>query len=513
MATRWTDATLTAARKDGDPEADALVERILTARAGSGGVSRGGYNHLLDLANVLVSHPELALVKSTLLRRGLDEAGEVTAFFEPMEAPDWVDDQKLQLAARLWHTDSILAIAVLYASSLPACYLMKKGVPALYNTEKLAEHKYVFQRIYETGLMLDAVMHPNGIRVVEDVAPSSDEVIVKVLNDADPEGQWEWRHHRLHRAAGHAPHAPDVKCVHEGLTAVRSAAKRYIWGGGFIAARKVRFLHASMRLMLMNPGMMRPAAAPAAAPSTPHSFMEQAAHRPTAWNVEELGKPINQEDLAFVLLTFSYLIPKGMEAWGRTIPKEEKEAFLHLWRVVGHVMGIRDDLMTDNWDEAAALYEQILKKNGGGSEPGQILTTAVMDFLRSYLPARFGLNKTAPAALIIDQLGPDWAKTHRAGGRLQGRARLPHTRDRRVAEARAQDVLLAATERAGPPAVRRALHRGHHRAGGGDVDRQLARFLPPQAVLHSVGLVDVGAGARRDAGVRGVADELAPEGL
>jgi len=57
MTTKWTDAALLAARKDGDPEADALVERILTARAGSGGVSRGGYNHLLDLADVLRRAP------------------------------------------------------------------------------------------------------------------------------------------------------------------------------------------------------------------------------------------------------------------------------------------------------------------------------------------------------------------------------------------------------------------------------------------------------------------------
>ena len=68
-------------------------------------------------------------------------------------------------------TDSILAIFVLYAASLPACYLMKKGVPALNQTEKLAEHKYVFQRIYETGLMLDGVLHPGGLRVIEDHAP------------------------------------------------------------------------------------------------------------------------------------------------------------------------------------------------------------------------------------------------------------------------------------------------------------------------------------------------------
>jgi hypothetical protein len=138
--------------------------------------------------------------------------------------------------------------------------------------------------------------------------------------------------------------------------------------------------------------------------------MDQASRRTTAWSVEELGKPINQEDLAFVLLTFGYLIPKGMETWGRAVSREQKEAFLHLWRVVGFVMGIREDLMTDNLDEADALYQQILARNGGESEPGRILTSAVMDFVRSYLPARMGFNRFVPAALILDQLGPEWGQ-------------------------------------------------------------------------------------------------------
>jgi len=52
MTSRWSDETLTAARLEGDPDADAIIAKMLTAAPGSG-VSRGGYNHVLDLASML----------------------------------------------------------------------------------------------------------------------------------------------------------------------------------------------------------------------------------------------------------------------------------------------------------------------------------------------------------------------------------------------------------------------------------------------------------------------------
>ena len=119
MTSRWSDETLTAARLEGDPEADAIIAKMLTAAPGSG-VSRGGYNHVLDLATMLVSYPELALVRSSLLRAQLDAASEISGFFDPVVAPDWVDEKKLALATDLWQSDAILAIAVLYAASLPS---------------------------------------------------------------------------------------------------------------------------------------------------------------------------------------------------------------------------------------------------------------------------------------------------------------------------------------------------------------------------------------------------------
>ncbi len=409
MKSRWSDATLTAARLEGDPEADAIIERMLSGPPAAGQVGRGGYNHVLDLASMLVLYPELALVRSSLLRSQLEAAGEVSQFFDPVAAPGWVDEKKLTLAGELWQSDAILAIAVLYAASLPACYLMKKGVPALYRTEKLAEQKYVFQRIYETGLMLESVMCPGGIKVIQDVEPSHDMRIVAALNAVDPAGQWTWANHRVRRGAGETGTMPMLDVVQQKLAASEGQAKRYIWGEGFVAARKVRFLHSAMRFMLMHPDLMRRPDAPPPADAA-RSFMDQASRRVEPWSVEELGKPINQEDLAFVLLTFGYLIPKGMDTWGRTVPREQKEAFLHLWRVVGFVMGIREDLMTDDLDEAEALYLQILERNGGASDDGKVLTNAVMAFVRSYLPERMGFNKFVPAALILDQLGPRWAQ-------------------------------------------------------------------------------------------------------
>jgi hypothetical protein len=407
MATRWDRAALESARSHGDPDADRLIAAVLAHSAGTPGISRGGYNHLLDLANVLITSPELSLVRDSRLRRQLDAAGTIGTFFDPVEAPAWVDERKIARAAELWQTDSILCIAVLYGASLPACYLMQRGVPALYATDKLAEQKYVFQRIYETGLMLEAVMSPGGVKVVHDVEPNTDALMADALNAVDPEGQWTWQHHRLRRLAGDAARPVDAGEAQRRFYAERQQAKRYLWGGGIVAARKVRFLHAAMRQMLLSPTVMQQAPGPG---DGAHSFMDHATRRASRWDERANGQPINQEDLAFVLLTFGYLIPHGMETWGRRVPREQKEAFLHLWRVVGHVMGIRDDLMTDDLDEARVLYEQILEKNAGASEPGTILTTALMNFLRSYLPSRFGLSGSVPAALIIDQLGPEKAK-------------------------------------------------------------------------------------------------------
>ena len=52
-----------------------------------------------------------------------------------------------------------------------------------------------------------------------------------------------------------------VNTVNEAVTRrLNEGTKRYLWGKGYITAKKVRFLHASMRYMLLNPSAVSPPA-------------------------------------------------------------------------------------------------------------------------------------------------------------------------------------------------------------------------------------------------------------
>lgn len=402
----FTDEELDATRQEGDPYADDLAAKIFgEAAMNSEPGSRLGYNKLVDIADLLDSDSELLLLEGSNFQKVLESfPKEFQDYYDPMPCPDWVDVTKLEVAQGLWKENSLLMLGILYAASLPACYLMKNGIPALYQTAKLKDSKYVFQRIYETGLMLDAVMSPGGLNLVHDVMPDSDEVFLKSLQDSVG-GEWEKQGEEFVQKSKPDTGKSDEEIQETAKTGFRVAAaqKSYLWGRGYIAAKKVRMLHASMRFMLMNPGVMKPRGKGSEAMAD--KFAK--AHGSTPWPAEELGVPVNQEDLAFTLLTFSYLIPRGLEKIGGKISLEEKEAFLHLWRVVGHIMGLREDLMTDDWDEARKLYKRIHKLQAGSSPEGIALTEAVMGFLKAYLPNAFGISKRIPVTLIGAQMGPD----------------------------------------------------------------------------------------------------------
>ena len=193
MATsRWTEGLLDEASQQGDnpnvhPNADELATGVMSHE---GGVHR--YNHLLEVADALLASPSLALTKDSALRRHLEEfSPEALRYFEPAAAPPWVDEAKLRTASALWEDNSVAAIAALYALSLPCTYLYKKGVPALYETGKLTQHEYIFQRIHETGLFVEDVMSLGGIEVLKDYAPDEEQLYLDTLREQDPQGDWQ----------------------------------------------------------------------------------------------------------------------------------------------------------------------------------------------------------------------------------------------------------------------------------------------------------------------------------
>jgi hypothetical protein len=401
---RWTRELLDEASEQGDgphehPNADDLATKVMSEE---GGIDR--YNRLLEVADALLASPSLALVPGSVLRGHLEEfSPETVRYFEPAPAPDWVDQAKLRKASALWEENSVAAIAVLYGLSLPCTYLYKNGVPALYETGKLSKHEYIFQRIHETGIFVDDVMSAGGIELLDDFVPDEQEILLQVLREQDPEGDWApGRGGAMVRARG-ALDSPELAARVRDEATRRRRAGRYLWGRGFLTARKVRFLHSSIRFMLRHPDRMR---AHARAAHPPQTLTDRIAESLGAWDQAAFGTPINQEELAFGLLSFGYLIPLGLEGMGCRIARDRKEAFLHLWRVVGHVMGIREDLMTEDWDEATALLVLVRERRFGHSAFGEHLTDALMEFARGYFPhLTTGVRRRLPAHMIVDQLG------------------------------------------------------------------------------------------------------------
>jgi hypothetical protein len=138
-------------------------------------------------------------------------------------------------------------------------------------------------------------------------------------------------------------------------------------GRGVRATMKVRVMHAIVRHMIRNdPG----AAANPADPALQAKF----------------GLPINQEDMAYTLMTFSYVVIEGFRTMGYDMTDRQREGYIHCWNVVGFLMGIREELLPAGFDDAAQLFEAIQRRQHGESVAGQKLTAALLNAVEDALP-------------------------------------------------------------------------------------------------------------------------------
>jgi hypothetical protein len=140
-------------------------------------------------------------------------------------------------------------------------------------------------------------------------------------------------------------------------------------GRGRVTAQKVRLMHAAIRHLLQS-------------------------DTANPWPAE-FGVPINQEDLAGTLMTFTHLIRDGLEKLG--VGAHWPPGYLNVWQVVGRILGIVDDLIPANPDEATQLCGIIQRRQIDPSPEGRALTTALLEMMAHYSPPLF---KGMPAALV-----------------------------------------------------------------------------------------------------------------
>lgn len=159
-------------------------------------------------------------------------------------------------------------------------------------------------------------------------------------------------------------------------------------GVGIDSALRVRLIHASIR-----------------------SFIP-----PEHWDNEKLGRPINQADMATTLMTFSVSMLEGMEILQIKESKEIREAYVHLWAVVGYLMGIDPILLPPNAVEGKKYLQFTLKHESRTSEAGQLLTQALTSFVDENLNIK--ILKDLPESLITLLAGREIAS--KIGIRNQG---------------------------------------------------------------------------------------------
>ena len=131
-------------------------------------------------------------------------------------------------------------------------------------------------------------------------------------------------------------------------------------GVGWLATRKVRLIHALVR---------RRVQLDAANP----------------WRAE-WGLPINQEDQAGTLLTFSIATLHGLRRMGARVTSAEADAYIMAWSAVGRLLGVDSSLLPSSEEEAAHLAMRIGERQVRPTPEGRQLTAQLLSSVQTLFP-------------------------------------------------------------------------------------------------------------------------------
>ncbi|MBC8033172.1 MAG: DUF2236 domain-containing protein [Chitinophagaceae bacterium] len=126
-------------------------------------------------------------------------------------------------------------------------------------------------------------------------------------------------------------------------------------GRGFSSILKVRLMHAAVRYYTLASGK---------------------------WD-DSWGMPVNQEDMAGTNLSFSLIVVRGLRKFGIAVSYDEQQAFMHLWNVIGSMLGVQEDLLPQEGKQAIQLEELIRERQFEPSEQGRALTRSLTGYFSS----------------------------------------------------------------------------------------------------------------------------------
>ncbi|MEU6389555.1 oxygenase MpaB family protein [Streptomyces sp. NPDC046939] len=100
------------------------------------------------------------------------------------------------------------------------------------------------------------------------------------------------------------------------------------------------------------------------------------------WDSERWGLPVNQSDLASTLGLFNAVQLFGVRLLGVRVSRAESRAFMHLWKYVGHLLGVDADWLCDLESEQHRLNYHLLLTQSYGGPAGPALAGALVEAQR-----------------------------------------------------------------------------------------------------------------------------------
>ena len=178
-------------------------------------------------------------------------------------------------------------------------------------------------------------------------------------------------------------------------------------GAGAADIRHVRLMHAAVRHML---------------------HFKSHEHDLGGWD-PTFGMPLNQEALLATQFTFGVVGLRSLHRFGVNLSEHEQEAYIHLWAVIGHLMGVRDDLLPLDFADSSTVWDRITAKEYARSAGGTLLTKSAVEVMRQLIPGRWldGLPATGirfllgnDTADLLDVPKANWTRLLFVPGRAMG---------------------------------------------------------------------------------------------
>jgi hypothetical protein len=110
-----------------------------------------------------------------------------------------------------------------------------------------------------------------------------------------------------------------------------------------------------------------------------HAEVRRALLASPRWRLDDWGTPICQADMAATVLLFSSVLVDGLDALGLRVSPDEREDVLHLWRGVGRLMGVEEELLCANARDAVALWTMIQATQEPVDDDGRRLAKALLE--------------------------------------------------------------------------------------------------------------------------------------